>query len=172
MKTIDNTVAVSVPLRTAYDQWTQFETFPRFMSGVKRVRQQTCSVSVWVVGAGPLRQEFTVEILEQAPDSHVVWRTLGRGDLPRGEVRFRALAEDSTEVGLLVELGGRNLAGALGAVPGVAERVLGRDLIRFKYFAEGLGEATAGWRGTIRGGHVQPGMPEEAKSPTPTWPMG
>lgn len=52
------------------------------MSGVKRVRQQTCSVSVWVVGAGPLRQEFTVEILEQAPDSHVVWRTLGRGDLP------------------------------------------------------------------------------------------
>lgn len=83
MKTIENTVAVSVPLRTAYDQWTQFETFPRFMSGVKRVRQQTCSVSVWVVGAGPLRQEFTVEILEQAPDSHVVWRTLGAAISPR-----------------------------------------------------------------------------------------
>ncbi|MEW2110963.1 SRPBCC family protein [Streptomyces albidoflavus] len=172
MKTIETTVAVAVPLRTAYDQWTQFETFPRFMSGVRRVRQQTCGVSVWVVGAGPLRREFTVEILEQAPDSHLVWRTLGRGDLPRGEVRFRALADDSTEVGLRIELGGRNLAGVLGAVPAVAGRVLHRDLTRFRDFVEGLGEATAGWRGTIHDGHVQPGMPEEAKSPTPTWPMG
>lgn len=171
MKTIETTVAVAVPLRTAYDQWTQFETFPASCRGEtgasadvrgERLGRRRGTAAPGVHGGDPgAGTRFPPRLADP--------RTRRP---PRGEVRFRALADDSTEVGLRIELGGRNLAGVLGAVPGVAGRVLHRDLTRFRDFVEGLGEATAGWRGTIHDGHVQPGMPEEAKSPTPTWPMG
>ncbi|MFD4985502.1 SRPBCC family protein [Streptomyces sp. NPDC058374] len=173
MKTVQETIEVAVPLRAAYDQWTQFECFPRFMSVVKRVRQVTPCVSVWVIGAGPLHREFRTEILEQAPDSHLVWQSLDRRRTGhRGEVRFRPVGDDRTEVTVRMEFRGRDLAGLLCAVPGAADGVVRRELGNFKKFIEGRGEADRGWRGTVHYGHVQPGVPEISKSHVPTWPVG
>ncbi|CAM5549522.1 MULTISPECIES: SRPBCC family protein [Streptomyces] len=173
MTTVEESVEVAVDLRTAYDQWTRFEGFPRFMSVVKRVQQMTPGVSVWVIGTGPLRRELRAEILEQVPDSHLVWQGLDRRGLRhRGEVRFRSLGDDRTEVTLRMEVGGRALLGLFCGVPGAARRVVRRELGNFQRFIEGLGEAGEGWRGTIRNGHVRPGMPEISRSRVPTWPVG
>ncbi|MEW1789225.1 SRPBCC family protein [Streptomyces albidoflavus] len=170
MTTVEQSVEVAVDLRTAYDQWTQFEGFPRFMSVVRRVQQVTPGVSVWVIGVGPLRQEFQAEIVEQVPDSHLFWQGLDRRGLRhRGEVRFRALGDDRTEVVVRMDISGRV---PLGLIGGAASRVVGRELRNYRRYIEGLGEAGEGWRGTIRGGHVQPGMPEFSKSQVPTWPVG
>lgn len=161
MRTIEETIEIAVPVRTAYDQWTQFEAFPRFMYAVKRVRPVTPGVSVWVVGAGALRREFEAEILEQAPDSHLVWQSLDRRRAwHEGEVRFRPVGDDRTELTVRMRVCGRDLAGLLSSVPGAADRVVRRELVHFKRFIEGVGEAGGGWRGTIRHGHVQPGMPK------------
>jgi uncharacterized membrane protein len=67
MRTIEETVEVAVPVCTAYNQWTQFKSFPRFMASVKRVDQLRPAMTRWVIGWGPLMMsyEFEVEIVEQ-----------------------------------------------------------------------------------------------------------
>ncbi|MFJ8857786.1 SRPBCC family protein [Streptomyces sp. NPDC102451] len=172
MNTVEETIEVAVPVRTAYNQWTQFEGFPRFSRVVKRIVQVTPTVMAWVVGTGPVRKEFETEIVEQVPDSHVAWRSLDRSPLHEGEVEFRALAQDRTAITVRMRIRRRGAAGALTAVPGVAGRVVRLELACFKEFIEGLGEAGGGWRGTIRKGHVRPGEPELSKSQVPTWPVG
>ncbi|MYS43916.1 cyclase, partial [Streptomyces sp. SID5998] len=89
MHTVEETIDIAVPVRTAYDQWTQFKSFPRFMTVVRRVEQVRPAVTAWVIGVGPVRREFEAEIVDQEPDSHVTWRSLERRPGHRGEVRFR-----------------------------------------------------------------------------------
>lgn len=172
MRTVEEMVEVAVPVHIAYNQWTQFECFPRFSSVVRRVEQVTPSVTTWVIGLGPVRREFRTEIVEQVPDSHLAWRSLNAGPWHAGEVRFRAAAEGRTAVAVRVELRRRGLAGVLPGAPELAGRVVRRELGHFKEFIEGRGEAGGAWRGTIRRGHVHPGEPEMTKSQVPTWPVG
>ncbi|MFD5137112.1 SRPBCC family protein [Streptomyces sp. NPDC058378] len=172
MNTVEETIEVAVPVRTAYNQWTQFEGFPRFSRVVRRIGQLTPSVTAWVVGVGPLRKQFEAEIVEQIPDSHVAWRSLDHSPWHEGEVSFRALAQDRTAITVRMRIRRRGAAGVFTAVPGAAGRVVRQELACFKEFIEGLGEAGGGWRGTIRKGHVRPGEPERSKSQVPTWPVG
>ncbi|MEU3660650.1 SRPBCC family protein [Streptomyces sp. NPDC032940] len=170
--TVEESVEVSVPVRTAYNQWTQFKTFPRFTSWVRRVDQVRPTVLVWVVGYGPVHREFTAEIQEQVPDSHLTWRSLGRGPSHRGEVTFRPADAGGARVTVRMEFAPRGLAGALARVPAMTERVVRLELRNFKEFIEGLGEECGAWRGVIRHGHVRPLEPEPPRSRVPTWPVG
>ncbi|WP_320774284.1 SRPBCC family protein [Streptomyces sp. CRN 30] len=161
MSTIEETVEIAVPVRTAYNQWTQFKVFPRFVSAVKGVEQIKPTLTRWDVGFGPAHREWLVEIVEQRPDAYVRWQVLGtrRG----GEVSFRSLSPDRTSV-----TAGVGPADALG----VTRRVLRSGLGDFKEFIEGLGEESGAWRGAVHNGHVVPAGSEPLTCHGPHWPHG
>ncbi|MGY3206127.1 SRPBCC family protein [Streptomyces sp. TE5632] len=172
MHTVEETIEVAVPVRTAYDQLTQFKSFPRFMTGVRRVDQIRPAVTRWVVGAGPVRREVGIEIVEQVPDSHLAWRSLERWLSHRGEVSFRSTVAGTTEITVRVRTEAHGAAGVLAAVPGVTRRAVRSGLRHFKTYIEGMGDAGGAWRGTIRNGRVQPMEPEPPRSRVSCWPVG
>ncbi|MEV4333700.1 SRPBCC family protein [Streptomyces sp. NPDC049597] len=172
MYTLEETVEVAVPVRTAYNQWTQFKSFPRFMSVVRKVEQLRPNLTLWVIGSGPLRHEFQAEIVEQVPDSLVAWRSLDRRSGHRGEVSFRATAPDRTEVVVRMHIAPHGVTRLLIRAPGLTRRVVRAELGHFKAFIEGLGQEGGAWRGVVRNGHVQPSEPEPPRSRVPHWPVG
>ncbi|MCT7353586.1 SRPBCC family protein [Streptomyces sp. 15-116A] len=169
---VEESVEVAVPVHTAYNQWTQFKSFPRFMTAVKRVEQLRPNLTHWVIGAGPLRHEFTAEIVEQRPDELVSWRTLDRRSGHRGEVAFRALAADRTEVVVRVVFEPRGTRARLLHRTEALPRVIRTELGHFKEFIEGLGQEGGAWRGVIRNGQVQPTQPPPPRSRGAHWPVG
>ena len=102
MATIEESVEVEVPVRTAYNQWTQFEEFPRFMEGVEQVRQLTDTRVHWVAEIAGQRREWDAEITEQVPDQRISWRSTS-GALNAGTVRFEPVGGDRTRVRLTME---------------------------------------------------------------------
>lgn len=172
MHSVEESIQVAVPVRTAYNQWTQFKSFPRFMATVRKVDQIKPALTSWTIGAGPLRGEFRAEIVEQEPDSHLVWRGLDRHPAHRGEVRFEPTATGGTAVTVRMEIEPRGAAGLLPGVTSLAGRVVRAELRRFKEYIEGLGEESGAWRGTIRDGRLRRGEPERQESGVPCWPVG
>lgn len=146
-------VYLEVPVQVAYDQWTQFEDFPRFMEGVQEVRQLDdahLSWSAWIAGR-PLR--WTAEITRQDPDHEIAWRSTD-GPANQGRVRFEALAPDRTRVTLQLHYEPRGvLQSALSAL-GVVTTLVDHNLERYKRFLEERGHATGAWRGAIAGEHA------------------
>ncbi|MER5679045.1 SRPBCC family protein [Streptomyces sp. NPDC002238] len=172
MSTVEETIVVAVPVGTAYNQWTQFKSFPRFTNVVKRVEQIRPNLTRWVIGLGPVRHEFDAEIVDQRPDSLVTWRSLGRRLAHRGEVSFRATEADRTEVSVRIDLRSHGAADPRTHAGRLVRRVLRAELGHFKEFIEGLGREGGAWRGTIRNGHVRPLETEPARSRVPHWPVG
>ncbi|HEY3753193.1 MAG TPA: SRPBCC family protein [Pseudonocardiaceae bacterium] len=148
MPVYEKSVDVAVPVRVAYDQWTQFENFPRFMSGVDQITQETPTRTHWVTSVGGVRREFDATITEQQPDERVAWRA-DNGPTQAGVVTFHRLSNETTRVHLQLELEPEGLAERAGTVTGVVGRSLQGDLVRFKEFVEAIGEQTGGWRGTV-----------------------
>ena len=171
MNTVEETIDLAVPVQTAYNQWTQFESFPRFMTVVKDVDQIRPNLTRWVIGRGLLRHEFDAEIVEQVPDSHVAWRSLDRRFMHRGKVSFRATAPDRTTVVVSLHFS-PNGVGLLAHIPRLTHRVVQAELSHFKEFIESVGQEGGAWRGTIRNGHVYPLNPNPARSRVPHWPVG
>ncbi len=153
MASITETVDVDVPVRTAYDQWTQFEDFPRFMAGVQAVEQVDDTHVRWVVGIGGKQHAWTAEITEQRPDERVAWKAV-EGHWNAGVVTFHRLAEEETRVTVQMEHETQGLIEQIGAVLGMDSRRVAGDLGRFKDLVES-GAATGAWRGEVeRGGRV------------------
>jgi uncharacterized membrane protein len=148
MPVYEKSVDVAVPVRVAYDQWTQFETFPHFMSGVDRITQQSPTSTHWVTSMGGVRREFDATITEQRPDERVAWRA-ENGPAQAGVVTFHRISDDTTRVHLQLELEPQGVAERAGAVTGVIGHSLQGDLERFKDFVEARGEQSGGWRGTV-----------------------
>lgn len=153
MKTMEEAVRVAVPLRTAYDQWTRFESFPRFMSVVKEVEQVRPAVTRWLIGVGPLRREYHAEILEQKPDSHISWRSWDRKLRHAGTVSFTPVAPEITTVTVAIRCHSWRGPG-LVTLP-LVRRTVASELERFRMFIEGVGDAGETWRGTIHHGRLQ-----------------
>jgi len=146
--TIAKSVKVRVPVTTAYNQWTQFETFPTFMAGVERVTQVTDTLTHWETAIGGARREFDAEIVEQRPDERVVWHTV-RGAPHNGVVFFRRLDDNTTRIDVRMEYEARSVTEKAGSMLGlIANRIRG-DLDRFKEFIEMRGRETGGWRGNV-----------------------
>jgi uncharacterized membrane protein len=163
MPTYEERIEVGVPVRTAYDQWTQFEEFPRFMEGVERVVQRTDAYTEWTAEIGGERRTWVARVTEQEPDRLIAWAST-EGDMKIGGlVTFEPLGADRTALTLRIDFEPDDATARAGDALGVVERRLRGDLERFKTFIEGRGEATGAWRGEIPpDGPLEP--PEEAKS--------
>ncbi|MGH4031140.1 SRPBCC family protein [Actinomycetota bacterium Odt1-20B] len=150
MSTVREAVDVDVPLRTAYDQWTQFEQFPQFMEGVDEVRQLDDRHNHWTTSIGGIKREFDTEIVDQLPDDRITWRSIGGDTQQRGSVRFERLDDTRTRVELTMEVEPTGVAEKGADAMGVIGRRVTGDMRRFKDYVEGGGSAGGGWRGRIR----------------------
>jgi uncharacterized membrane protein len=149
MQTLEKTIDIDVPVRAAYDQWTQFESFPRFMEGVEKVTQVDDRHLHWIAKVGGRRQEWDAEIIEQVPDRRIEWRT-ERGDINSGIVTFQPLDDRHSRVGLRLAYEPEGITESVGDKLGFMSRRTEGDLKRFKTFIEKRGgEPTGGWRGTV-----------------------
>ncbi|MGZ8620955.1 MAG: SRPBCC family protein [Actinomycetota bacterium] len=127
MSAIRESIVVNVPVRVAYDQWTRFEEFPRFMEGVKEVRQLDDKNLHWSAEVAGREAEWDAEIIEQQPDSRIAWRST-EGHQNDGEVTFEPIDDASTRVGVLIEHEDEGLVEKAGDALGLAERRVRRDL--------------------------------------------
>ena len=148
MSTVTESVDVDVPVSTAYNQWTQFEEFPRFMEGVREVRQLSDTMTHWVTEVGGVKREFDAQITEQHPDERVAW-TSTEGVRQAGVVTFHRLDETHSRVTAQLEVEPEGVAEKAGDALGVLDRRVKGDLKRFKHFIEDRGSATGAWRGDV-----------------------
>jgi uncharacterized membrane protein len=149
MEIIEKSIDVNVPIRTAYNQWTQFEEFPRFMEGVESVKQLDDTTLLWVANIGGERKEWRARITEQVPDHHIAWRSEG-GDLTSGVVSFQPLGPDKTRVTVRLNYEPKGATEKIGDMLGMVSRRVQGDLERFKGFLESRDYETGAWRGTVR----------------------
>ncbi len=147
--TVEQTIEVQVPIGTAYNQWTQFEEFPRFMEGVEEVRQLDDRRLHWVAEFGGERHEWDAEIVEQRPDERVAWRNVD-GKENAGVVTFHKIDGGTTRISVQMDFVPEGLKEKLGDVVGAPDRRVKADLERFKQFIESREQETGGWRGRSR----------------------
>ena len=153
MATVEKSIDVNVPVRTAYDQWTQFEEFPRFMDAVESVKQLDDTHLHWVARVAGRRKEWDAEISEQTPDERVAWHSTS-GARNAGVVTFHRLESEKTRIMLQLEAEPEGVVEAAGAAVGILDREVEGDLERFKEFIESRGGETGAWRGEVRQGDV------------------
>jgi uncharacterized membrane protein len=148
---VEEQIEVDVPVSTAYNQWTQFEEFPRFMEGVERVDQLDDTRLHWVATVAGRRAEWDAKILEQQPDTRISWTSIDGKDT-RGTVSFDKLGEGRTQIRLSMSYRPEGLAETAGSAAGLDARRIRGDLQRFKDLIEGRGVETGAWRGEVQGG--------------------
>ena len=148
MKTIEESIDIAVPVSTAYNQWTQFESFPHFMDGVERVEQKSDTRLHWVADVGGQTREWDAEITEQHPDERVAWKAIGN-DGPDGVVTFHDLGDASTKVMLQMAYDPEGTKESIGSALGLDSRRVKGDLKAFKEFIETRGAETGSWRGDV-----------------------
>jgi uncharacterized membrane protein len=153
MSTITESIDVNVPVRTAYDQWTQFESFPRFMEGVEEVRQLDDTHLHWRASIGGKQEEWDAVVTEQIPDERVAW-TSTTGAPNGGVVTFHRLGEDQTRVTVQMEYEPQGMVETVGDKLGFDDRRVKGDLERFKEFIESRGVPTGAWRGEVTQTHT------------------
>lgn len=148
MSTIEKSIEVNVPVRTAYNQWTQFEEFPRFMAGVKEVKQLDDRQLHWKAEISGLEKEWDAEIIEQTPDQRIAWTSRG-GFLNGGVVTFHRLSDARSMVMLQMWYDPQGFLENTGDALGVVSSRIQGDLERFKEFIEQRGQETGSWRGQV-----------------------
>ena len=148
MSSVVETVDVAVPVHTAYNQWTQFEEFPRFMEGVEEIRQLGDTRLHWVVEVAGARREFDAEITEQRPDERIAWASI---DGPRhaGVVTFHRLDDTHSRVTAQMEIDPEGFVEKVGDKTGLIDRRVKGDMKRFREFIESRGSETGAWRGEV-----------------------
>jgi uncharacterized membrane protein len=150
MQTIEKSIEVEKPVNAVYNQWTQFEDFPKFMDGVKEVRQLDDRRLHWKAEIAGKTKEWDAEIFEQIPDQRIAWQSL-TGAKNSGVVDFRPEGQDATQITLKLNYEPEGIAETLGDTLGMVSTRIERDLERFKHFIESRGEPSRGWRGEIHG---------------------
>jgi uncharacterized membrane protein len=148
MSKIESSIDVEVPVRVAYNQWTQFEEFPQFMDSVESVTQLDDTHLRWVAKVGGVRKEWQAEVTEQEPDQRVAW-TSTTGARNAGAVDFHRLDDRKTRITLTMDVEPDGALERVGDAVGVPEREVEGDLKRFKEFIEQRGAATGAWRGKV-----------------------
>ena len=149
MPQIIETVDVNVPVTVAYNQWTQFESFPHFLDEVVSITQIDDTHNHWVVNVGGAEREFDAEITEQHPDERVAWRSVGGETEHAGVVTFHKLDENTTRVTAQIDWDPQGLLEKLGSLVGAGSHAVKKDLDNFKKFIEGRGGETGAWRGDV-----------------------
>ncbi|MGW8484371.1 SRPBCC family protein [Microbacterium sp. NPDC055903] len=149
MAQIIETIDVDVPVRVAYDQWTQFESFPDFLEEVISITQLDDTHTRWKVEIGGVVREFDAEITEQHPDERVAWRSTGGDADHAGVVTFHRLSDDVTRVTVQLDWEPEGFVETVGSLVGAGSHAVRKDLANFKRFIEDRGAPTGGWRGEV-----------------------
>ncbi len=149
MSTIVESIDVQVPVRTAYNQWTQFEEFPQFMEGIERVEQLDDKRLHWVASIAGKTKEWDAEITEQTPDQRVAW-TATSGAENGGVVTFHRIDDATTRVTVQMDFEPEGPIESVGDAVGVPDKRVKGDLERFKEFIESRGRETGAWRGEVK----------------------
>jgi len=149
MAATTHSIEVNAPLRAVYNQWTQFEEFPRFMEGIEEVRQEGEKQLFWKARIGGKVKEWEAEITNQVPDERVAWETVD-GSPNSGTVIFQSISPDRTKVTATIEYEPEGLLEKTGDALGIPSGRVQADLERFRTFMEDRGGKTGGWRGAIR----------------------
>ena len=148
MSTIEQSIELNVPVRAAYDQWTQFEEFPKFMEGVEEIRQIDDTHLHWVAEIGGTRHEWDAVITEQLPDERVAWRNTDGKD-NAGVVTFHKLSDDQSKLMVQLDFVPEGIKEKVGDLIGAPDRRVKSDLERFKELVESRGDASGSWRGEV-----------------------
>jgi uncharacterized membrane protein len=148
MSTIEKSIEVYVPMRTAYNQWTQFEEFSRFMEGVKEVTQLDDIRLHWKPAIAGQDKEWDAEITEQTPDQRIAWTSRG-GAINGGVVTFHRLSDARSKVMLQLKYAPEGVVESVGDALGVVSLRVQGDPERFKEFIEKRGRETGAWRGQV-----------------------
>jgi len=146
-------VDVGVDLETAYDQYTQFEEWPKFMHRVERIEQRDDSTLMWHENIWGVRRSWEVEITDQTPCERIAWRSKG-GPQTVGVVTFHRLSDHLTRIMVTMDFQPKGLFEKTASGTRISRRALTSDLMRFKGFIELRDEATGEWRGQIEDGEV------------------
>ncbi len=149
MSEIIETIEVDVPVRVAYDQWTQFEEFPEFMDAVERVEQLNDTTLRWTAEIAGKTKTWTAKITQQEPDQRIAWTSI-EGAKNAGVVTFHRLDDRKTRVTLQLDVEPEGPVESVGDALGFVTRQAKGDLERFKQFVESRGVATGAWRGEVR----------------------
>ena len=149
MSRVEESVDVDVPVRVAYDQWTQFESFPEFMGAVESITQVDDTNTHWVVKIAGVKREFDARITDQSPDERISWQSTDGETTHAGVVTFEALGADRTRVNIQLDWAPEGVAEKIGAAVGVDDRAVKGDAKRFKEFIENRGTETGAWRGSV-----------------------
>lgn len=148
MNTVSSDIDIDLPVSTVYNQWTQFESFPAFMSGVDEVRQLSDTTLNWRVHVGGVEREYVAEITEQIPDERIAWKSV-TAPQQAGVVTFHRLNDGRSRVRLELEWDPQGFAEHLGAVLQLDDAQVARDLREFARLLEANGFETGAWRETV-----------------------
>lgn len=153
MSRVEKTIEIDVPARVAYDQWTQFESFPQFMDGVESVIQRDDKRLDWTATIAGQTRSWTAEIVDQTPDRRIAWKSTSGTD-NAGAVLFEPLDADRTRMTLTIDAEPEGVVERVGDAAGFLDRRVQGDLERFKTFIERRDTPTGAWRGEIHGDAV------------------
>jgi uncharacterized membrane protein len=146
--TVEESIEVDMPLHTAYNQWTQFEEFPRFMKSVHEVRQIDDKHLHWRANVAGEEKEWDAEITEQIPDKRIAWRSI-TGVPNSGVVTFHKISDNCTRIMLQMDYEPENMMERVGDVLGAVRMEARSNLKNFKEMLEQRGHETGAWRGAI-----------------------
>jgi uncharacterized membrane protein len=156
MPKVDESIDVRAPVEQAYNQWTQFEEFPKFMEGIQSVQQLDDGHVKWVAEIRGETREWTTEITEQRPDEKIAWKTIGGEVKNDGIVTFEQLGNDQTRINVEMDVEGESGAeNVAGDLLGVVKTQVRGDLERFKQLIERRGEESGAFRGEVQDGNTQ-----------------
>jgi uncharacterized membrane protein len=158
MERVDKHIEVNCPVRTVYNQWTQFEDFPRFMAGVKEVKQLDDTHVRWHAEVWGKDEHWDAEITEQTPDERISWRSVS-GPANAGTVRFEPLGPDRTRVRLTMGYEPQGAVENVGDKLGIFSARVQRTVEDFKTYLEKRGAETGAWRGKVHDSHKEPNEP-------------
>jgi uncharacterized membrane protein len=147
MSSVTESIDVNVPVSVAYNQWTQFETFPQFLDYVQQINQLDDTHTRWVVKVAGHEREFDATITEQHPDERVAWRA--EDGSHAGVVTFHKLDDSSSRITAQLEWQPEDATEKVGAALGFDDRAVKKDLANFKQFIESRSSETGAWRGDV-----------------------
>lgn len=149
MAQVLDSIDVNVPVTVAYNQWTQFESFPHFLSFVDEITQVSDTLTHWKVTIAGAQREFDAEITEQHPDERVAWNSVGGEVNHAGVVTFHRLSDTESRVTVQIDWEAAGIVEKVGAALGIDDHAIKSDLKNFKKFIEDAHAATGAWRGDV-----------------------
>jgi hypothetical protein len=166
MGTTTHSIDLKAPLKSVYDQWTQFEEFPRFMRDVVEVRQHGPDALSWKVLMGGKEKQWEARIIEQIPDTSIVWESVD-GTSNRGAITFEPLGTDATRLTVVIEYEPEGFLEKAGNILGVPSGHVEESLKSFRELIESKSTATGGWRGRIESTDQENASVDKDMAPEP-----